>query len=185
MDNTATNNQAASSVEDTAHQTANNLLMDAVDAIGVIIPPHVDSTAAAILIVGHALIAKLDSMEATHIDALRDLRESIDYLAARADEDEAGEVPTSEEQTIIYRALEADYMARGNSPSIKETDAALLRFKKLAARPKGGVAGEGLTHDERWVVFQALESEYLARDDLPVPGEQDDALCRLARLVGL
>lgn len=70
---------------------ANRLLMDAVGATGKIIPPHVEGSATAILIVGHALIAKLDSMETTCIDALRDLRESIDYLAAQADGDKAGE----------------------------------------------------------------------------------------------
>lgn len=120
------------SIEATAHEAANNLLMDAVDAIGVIIPPHVDNVASAILIVGHALIAKLDSMEAQYIDAQRDLRESIDFLAARPDGDNAGDVLTDDERMIIYRALEADYMVHGNSPSIKEMDAALLRFKKLS-----------------------------------------------------
>lgn len=124
--------QYTPSIEDTAHQTANNLLMDAVDAIGVIIPPHVDSPAAAILISTHALIAKLDSMETSQLEALRDLRESIDFIAARLDGDDASDAPKEHERMIMYRALEADYIVHGDPPSIKEYDAALLRFKKLA-----------------------------------------------------
>lgn len=119
MDNQHTSQQYTPSVEDTAHQTADSLLMDAVDAIGVIIPPHVDSPAVAILIAAHAIIAKLDSIETMFLQALHC-------------PDDANEVPTDEERVVIYRALEADYMARGNSPSIKEMDAALLHFKKLA-----------------------------------------------------
>lgn len=119
----------AFSIEDTAHQTANELLMDAVDAIGVIIPPHVDSPAAAILIVGHALVAKLDSMESTHLYAMNDLRESVDFIAASHD---AGEVPTKQEREIMYRALEADMLENCPPEKIEEMDAALLRFKKIA-----------------------------------------------------
>ncbi len=61
--------------------------------------------------------------------ALEEIAESVDFLAARPDVDE---VPTEHERMVIYRALEADYMARGNSPSIEEMDAELLRFKKLS-----------------------------------------------------
>ena len=60
--------------------------------------------------------------------ALEEIAESVDFIAARPD---AGDVPTSEERMIIYRALEADYVARGNSPSINDMDEALRRFKRL------------------------------------------------------
>lgn len=136
MDNTATNNQAASSVEDTAHQTANNLLMDAVDAIGVIIPPHVDSPAAAILIAAHALIAKLDSMEASQLEALRDLRESIDFIAARLDGYDASDSLTAHERQIIFEALKAEYINSESPLNPKEQESALcdalMRFVKLS-----------------------------------------------------
>ena len=46
-------------------------LMDAVKSIGAIIPPHVDNPTTAILIAVHALIAKLDVMEKTLLEALR------------------------------------------------------------------------------------------------------------------
>lgn len=76
-----TTQQAAPSIEDVAHATADNLLMDAVDSVHIIIPPNVDNPTAAILIAAHAIIAKLDSMEAVQLQALRDLKESIDFLS--------------------------------------------------------------------------------------------------------
>lgn len=133
MDNTATNNQAAPLVEEGAALTATHLLMDAIADVPYFVPPRVDNPTEAILIGFHALIAKLDSMETSQLEALRDLRESLDFLAARPDVNEASESPTEFERVVIYRALEADYMKSGHPlTSINQMDAALLRFKKLA-----------------------------------------------------
>lgn len=132
MDNTTPTHKAAPLVEDAAALTATHLLMDAIDEVPYFVPPRMDNPTEAILIAAHALIAKLDSMETSQLEALRDLRESIDFIAARPDGDNAGDVLTDNERMIIYRALEADYIVHGDPPSIKEYDAALLRFKKLA-----------------------------------------------------
>ena len=78
----------------------------------------------------HALIAKLDSMETSLLDVLGDLRESVDFLAAV--HDDLGEAPTEHERMVIYRALEGDYFAHSIPENIKEMDAVLARFKKLA-----------------------------------------------------
>jgi phosphoenolpyruvate carboxylase len=40
--------------------------------------------------------------------------------------------PTLEERMIIYRALEANCIAQGNSPSIDDMDAALCRFRLIS-----------------------------------------------------
>ena len=52
-------------------QPADILLADAAKSISVIIPAHVNSSTEAILIGFHALIAKLDVMEKTLLEALR------------------------------------------------------------------------------------------------------------------
>lgn len=130
----------APSQEDNAHETANTLLMDAVDAIGRIIPPHVNSPTTAILDVGHALVAKLDSMESTYINAMNDLRESLDFIAARHDANAASEVATEHEREVMYQALKADYFKRvgevGSLCIIADGGmaelAAMRHFKKIA-----------------------------------------------------
>lgn len=76
-----TTQQAAPSIEDVASETAGHLLMDAADSIRSIIPASVNSSAEAILIAAHAIIAKLDYMEEVQLKELRDLRESIDFLS--------------------------------------------------------------------------------------------------------
>lgn len=109
--------------------TADSLLMEAVDSIGVIIPPHVDNTASALLIGFHALIAKLDSMETQYIDAQRDLRESIDFLAARP----AGEVvPTASESERMFGILKADWLRQHPEHTEAEYREAMRRFEILA-----------------------------------------------------
>lgn len=70
------------------------------------------------------------------IEALHDLQESIDFMAARPDGDEAGEMPTESEKIVIYRALEERYLKRikrsGQAVSTNEIEADLRRFKKIA-----------------------------------------------------
>lgn len=90
-----------------------------------VVPKH------AKLIAAHALLSLLDFEGGRIASALENIAESLDFIAARPDGD-ASDVPTEHERMIMYRALEADYMAHGNSPSIHKMDAALLRFKKLA-----------------------------------------------------
>ncbi len=92
-----------------------------------------------LLVATHAMAALLDFELGRIVPtleggcaALEQIAESLDFMAARPDADKADEVPTDEERKVIYRALEADYIARGNSPSIKDMDAALRRFKILS-----------------------------------------------------
>lgn len=72
-----TTEQAAPSIGDVAHETADNLLMDAFESISVITPQYANNPTTAILVLAHSLVAKLDSLE----EAQRDLRKSIDFLA--------------------------------------------------------------------------------------------------------
>ena len=128
------NQQAAPSKEFVAHDTADSLLREAIQAVKQIIEwqPYLDTPTEAVLIVGHALIAKLDSMKTSQIDALNVLRERMSYLVAGSEIGVAGDVPTVYERTVIYRALEADYLANNAPANIAEMDAALSRFKLLA-----------------------------------------------------
>lgn len=126
-----TTQQAAQTIEDVACETADNLLMDAADSVHIVIPPGV-SIPSAILIAAHAIIAKLDSMETSQINALRDLQESLDFLGARTEGGELALKPTAHESEVICRALEEDYLLNHQAASVDEMDAFLRRFKKLA-----------------------------------------------------
>ncbi len=136
MSNSANQNQAEANsrsapapAEEAAALTATFLLMDAIEDVPNFVPPRVNNPTEAILIAAHALIAKLDSMETTQLEALRDLCDSLDFIAARPDVDE---VPTEHERMVHYRALEADYLCNHTAANPEEMDAALRRFKKLA-----------------------------------------------------
>lgn len=119
---------------------AHDLIVDATEWVEAIIENKKVNDAVTenpLLVATHAMAALLDFELGRIVPilergcaALEQIAGSLDFLAARPDG--VNEVPTDEERTIIYRALEADYMVRSNSPSIREMDAALLRFKKLA-----------------------------------------------------
>lgn len=116
--------------ENTAFETASHLLIDAIQETHGFVPLHIEAApGSAIIVAAHALIAKLDSMETSLLDAVGDLRESLDYLAAS---DDAELTPCKHESEVIYRALEADFLANNTPASIEKMDAALCRFKKLA-----------------------------------------------------
>lgn len=132
MDNTTNKNQTAPFVEETAALTATYLLMDAIDDVPGFVPPRVDNPTEAILIAAHALIAKLDSMETSQLEALRDLRDSVDFVMAGARGDDAELVLTARQREVIYRALEADYMEHNTPAAIEKMDADLRSFKKFA-----------------------------------------------------
>lgn len=116
------------SKEDSAHEAASELLMDAYKAIGGIFPPNIDS-ATAILIAAHALIAKLDSLETSMLDALRDLRESIDFHAAQSDI----EMPHAEYNSeLILVTLKASWLRLHPTHTEKDYREAMSRFEILA-----------------------------------------------------
>lgn len=119
--------------EDTARDTATLLLMDAIEDTTGFVPARLDELpGAAIFAAAHALIAKLDAMETSQLEVLRDLRESLDFLSASTNGNDAELTPTKHESELIYRTLEADYLAHNTPASIENLDAALCRFKKLA-----------------------------------------------------
>lgn len=68
------------------------------------------------------LIAYLEKMEASQPEVMIELRKH------------RGEVlpPTEHESELMYRALEADYLANNKPALIEEMDAALCRFKTLS-----------------------------------------------------
>jgi len=114
---------------------AGDLIVDATKWVEAIInDKDVPSTVIEnpVLVAVHVMAALLDFEGGRIANALEEIAESLDFLAARSDGDDANEVPTDEERMIIYRALEGNYMTRGNPPSIKEMDDALCRFKKFA-----------------------------------------------------
>jgi hypothetical protein len=120
-------------IEFNADETADTLLLNAIEAISEIVKHHDIDAPTAILIVGHAAIAKLDSMDGRHISAMDDLRESVDFLAANHNLDAVGDIPTEREREIIYRALEGEFTSRGDGMFNRpEIEAARLRFKKIA-----------------------------------------------------
>lgn len=125
---------AQPTIEDVAHETACRLMTDAIQFVREIVERHsyLDTPTEAILIATHARIAKLDSMETSLINALNALRECMSYLVARSDIGGAGDVPTAHERGVMYRALEADYLAKNVPANIREMDAALCRLKLLA-----------------------------------------------------
>lgn len=85
------------------------------------------------LVSAHARMSLLDYEGGRIANALEEIAESLDFIAARPDANEASEVPTERERELIYRALEGDFISRGDGVvSITEMDAALLRFKKIA-----------------------------------------------------
>ena len=132
MSDQADSKQAAPLAEDTARLTATFLLMDAIEDIPCIAPHRELGVSEAILIAAHAIISKLDSMESSHIEAMRDLRESLDFLGAHTEGDEPTLKPTAREREIIYRALEEEYISKHQAANIDEMDANLRRFKRLA-----------------------------------------------------
>lgn len=127
-----TTRQVVPSVEDTAHESAGGLLMDAFKSVPRIAPHRDVGTAEAILVAAFALIAKLDAIETTHLEAMHDLQESLDCLGARSNDNEPTLTPTDHESELMYRALEEDYLLNHQAASIDEMDAILRRFKRLA-----------------------------------------------------
>lgn len=91
---------------------------------------------APILITAHALLSWLDSDGLRIAKALEEIAESVDFIAARYDGDEARAVPTERESWLMYHALEGSHLKRaarsGQLKNTEETDAASLRLKKLA-----------------------------------------------------
>lgn len=120
------------SAENNAHQAANELLLDALESVGAIQEGANIGSAKAILIGAHAIVAKLDAMETTHLEAMRDLQEGLDCLGARSDDNEPAPPPTAHESEVMYRALEEDYLRNHHAANIEEMDAHLRRFKRLA-----------------------------------------------------
>ena len=88
----------------------------------------------------HALLQHLDNrseerriQQDAMIEALHDLRESIDFQAARNDDD-AAIAPTDLEQDVIYRAVKGDWMHLNRNREIGEQEfkEAMTRCKILA-----------------------------------------------------
>ena len=77
--------RAAPSKEVVTHETADCLLRDAIQSVGKIASPYLKDPTSAIMIVGHAMIAKAGLMEKTQLEEARKLRESLDSLTARID----------------------------------------------------------------------------------------------------
>lgn len=115
-----------------AANTADKLLVSAFASSERVDITHEAGPAAAILIAAHALIAKLDAIETSHREAMRDLQESLDFLGAQPEGDEPTLRPTDHEREVIYRALEEDYLQNHKAESIGQMDAMLRRFKLLA-----------------------------------------------------
>jgi hypothetical protein len=83
----------------------------------------------AILVFGYALLHQMKRNHWDVADSLYDLLDSVDCLAAQiAAKDEL----TEHERQVVYRALEADYIANANPADIAAMDSALARFKRLA-----------------------------------------------------
>lgn len=74
-------------IEGMAAETAGRLMKESIQFARQAIEkrPYLDTPTEAVLIATHALIAKLDSMETSHLDAMRGLRESLDSLSERID----------------------------------------------------------------------------------------------------
>lgn len=125
------NLEHAATVEAIACETADTLLLDAIDSIGAIIPSHIDSPSTAILLVGHALLAKLDSIETSLIEGMENMRESLDFLAARSD-DKAMPVPTAGESERMLGILKADWLRQHPEYTDDEYIEAMYRFEILA-----------------------------------------------------
>lgn len=121
------------SLEDSANDTATDLLLRAIAEVSGFTPPRLnDYPEEAIIGAAHAIIAKLDAMETTHLEVMRDLQESLDCLGARSDENKPALTPTSHESEVMYRALEDDYLRSHQAANIDEMDATLRRFKQLS-----------------------------------------------------
>lgn len=72
--------------EAAALATADNLMMDAIEAVPSITPTHVNSQTTAILIAAHAVTAKLDSLESTLIQVVNALREGRELFQSGSEE---------------------------------------------------------------------------------------------------
>ncbi len=120
------------SAEYNAHESAIALLLDAIESVRANREVENIGTANAILAAAHAIVAKLDAIETTHLEAMRDQLESLDCLGARFDVNAPALVPTSHESEVMYRALEEDYLLNHKAANIDEMDAALRRFKQLS-----------------------------------------------------
>lgn len=78
MDDAVAAHYASEDALHTASETADNLLMDAIRDVPGFTPPRVDDNPAeAILIAAHAIVAKLDAMETTLMDALRNSKAGL------------------------------------------------------------------------------------------------------------
>lgn len=114
-------------------ELAGDLIVDATKWVEAIInDKDVPSTVIEnpVLVAIHIMAALLDFEGGRIAKALEEIAENMKHMNARPDD--VSEVPTDEEQIIIYRALEGNYMVHGVPLNAKEMDAALLRFKKLA-----------------------------------------------------
>lgn len=119
--------------EQNARLAACDLLMDALDDVPGFTPVRSERfPAEAVLIAAHAIVAKLDVMETTHLEAMRNLQESIDCMGAQSNDNELALTPTAHESEVMYRALEEDYLRNHQAANIDEMDAHLRRFRCLA-----------------------------------------------------
>jgi hypothetical protein len=95
-----------------------------------------------VLVGVHALITSFDDKGGRIANALEEIAKSLDFIAARPDDNEASEVPTEHEREVMYQALKADYWKRvGEDGSLcviadgGMTELAALRhFKKITGR---------------------------------------------------
>lgn len=111
-------------------ESANHLLEDSAEWVDALSRNHETlHSNDAVLVASHALLSLLDYELGRIAAALENIAESVDFMSACTGHDDG---PTERERMIMYRALEADYVARGDATGIHEMDAALLRFKKLA-----------------------------------------------------
>ena len=128
---------------DAAVEAANDLLINAAECVTAlleVLPADQVETMGkrSMLVVVHAILQHLDcraeerqQQQAAMIEALHDLRESIDFLAARSD-DETTLALTVEESEIIVAALKAAWLKGHLVHSEKEYIEAVNRFEKMA-----------------------------------------------------
>lgn len=122
---------SAQTVEDVAHETADNLLLDAFDAIPILVPTRPIHTSEAMLIHAHALIAKLDAMEASHLAAHREMMGVLERIASKLD-GKTVPAPTADEGELIVATLKDAWLKHHPTHTEGEYIEAMRRIEMLA-----------------------------------------------------
>lgn len=155
--------------EEAAYDTANELLMSAISAVNSI-AMECGFPADPVLIAAHAIIAKQDSIETSLLEALRDLRESVDFMASGTG-GERGELNDARWLIAYLKTMEL------TQPEV---------MRELRERMgTTDVAPAILTTHQREVIYRALEEDYLLNYQAATVGEMDAALRQFKIFAGL